>query len=99
MPSPIVETMGTQANRRRKGQGGLYIVPLRTWNDFKQTYEVVDHYRAVTEIKDLQNPNKRKRITGTGKSPDEARARMQKSLERHYKKTGLKDAGGSPKKP
>ena len=91
--SLIVETMGTQANRRHKGQGGLYIVPLRTWNDFKQTYEVVDHYRAVTEIKDLQNPDKRKRITGTGKSPDEARARMQKSLERHYKKTGLKDAG------
>lgn len=92
-PTSIVDSMGTSANRRRKGQGGLYIVPLKTWNEFKQTYEVVDHYRAVTEIKDLQNPENRKRITGTAKSPDEAMARMQKSLERHYKKSGLKDAG------
>jgi integrase len=85
--------MGTQTNRRRKGQGGLYIVPLKTWNEFKLSYEVVDHYRAVKEISDLDNPGKRKRITGTAKSPDEAMARLQKSLERYYKQTGLKDAG------
>lgn len=85
--------MGTQANRRRKGQGGLFIVPLETWNEFKQAYEVVDHYRAVTEIKDPQNPSKRKRISGTAKSPAEAQARMQKSLERYYKKMGMQDAG------
>jgi integrase len=85
--------MGTSANRRRKGQGGLYLVPLETWNEFKQAYEVVDHYRAVTEIKDPENPDKRKRITGTAKSPAEAQARMYKSLERYYKKMGMQDAG------
>lgn len=85
--------MGTSANRRRKGQGGLYLVPLETWNEFKQGYEVVDHYRAVTEIKDPDNPAKRKRISGTAKSPAEAQARMYKSLERYYKKMGMQDAG------
>jgi hypothetical protein len=74
--------MGTSITRRRKGQGDLYLVPLKTWNEFKQAYEIVDHYRAVIEIKDPENPDKRKRITGTAKSTSEAQARMQKSLER-----------------
>lgn len=76
--------MGTQANRRRKGQGGLFIVPLETWNEFKQAYEVVVHYRSVTEIKDPQNPSKRKRISGTAKSPAEAQARMQMKFLRTW---------------
>lgn len=86
-------TMGNQANRRRKGAGGLYIIRRPSWNEVKQTYEMVDFYQASKDIEDPENPDKRKRITGTGRSPQEANNRLNRSLERFYKKRGLAEAG------
>jgi integrase len=54
---------------------------------------MVDFYQASKEIDDTQNPDKRKRVTGTGRSPQEAQARLNKSLERFYEKRGLAKAG------
>lgn len=54
---------------------------------------MVDFYQASKEIEDPQNPDKRKRVTGTGRSPSEAQARLNKSLERFYKKRGVAEAG------
>jgi integrase len=85
--------MGNQANRRRKGAGGLYIIRRQAWNEVKQTYETVDFYQASKDIEDPENPDKRKRITGTGRSPQEANNRLNRSLERFYKKRGLAEAG------
>jgi integrase len=85
--------MGESRPRRRKGQGGLYIIRGQAWNEFKQTYEEVDFYQASKDVEDPDNPDKRKRITGTGRSPSEAQVRLNRSLERFYKKKGLAQAG------
>lgn len=85
--------MGERNRKDRYGKGGLYIIRREAWNEFKQTYEMVDFYQASKEIDDPQNPDKRKRVTGTGRSPQEAQARLNKSLERFYKKRGLAEAG------
>ena len=85
--------MGNPKPRRRKGQGGLFIIRKTAWNEFKQTYEEVDFYRATKDIQDPSNPNKRKTITGTGRSPQEAQTRLNRSLERFYQKKGLARAG------
>ena len=85
--------MGESKPRRRKGQGGLFIIRKEAWNDFKQAYEEVDFYRATKDIENPDDPSKRKTITGTGRSPKEAQDRLNKSLERFYKKKGLVEAG------
>ena len=85
--------MGERNRKDRYGKGGLYIIRRQAWNEFKQTYEMVDFYQSSKEIDDPQNPEKRKRVTGTGRSPQEAQARLNKSLERFYKKRGLAEAG------
>jgi integrase len=85
--------MGETKPRRRKGQGGLFIIRKSAWNDFKQAYEEVDFYRATKDIENPDDPSKRKTITGTGRSPKEAQDRLNKSLERFYKKKGLVQAG------
>lgn len=85
--------MGENKPRRRKGQGGLFIIRKAAWNDFKQAYEEVDFYRATKDIENPDDPSRRKTITGTGRSPKEAQDRLNKSLERFYKKKGLVEAG------
>lgn len=85
--------MGERNRKDRYGKGGLYIIRREAWNEFKQTYEMVDFYQASREIRDPDNGGKRKRVTGTGRSPQEAQARLNKSLERLYKKKGLLEAG------
>ena len=85
--------MASRSRKDRYGKGGLYIIRREAWNEFKQAYEMVDFYQASKEVQDPQNPDKRKRVTGTGRSPQEAQARLNKSLERFYKKRGLAEAG------
>jgi integrase len=85
--------MGEPSKRRRKGSGGLYIIQRNAWNEVKQTNELVEFYQASKDIEDPENPDKRKRITGTGRSPQEANNRLNRSLERFYKKRGLAEAG------
>jgi len=81
------------APRRRKGQGGLFIIRGQAWNEVRQAYEEVDFYRATRDIENPDDPSKRKQITGTGRSPKEAQDRLNRSLERFYKKKGLSEAG------
>ena len=81
------------APRRRKGQGGLFIIRGQAWNEVRQAYEEVDFYRATRDIENPDDPTKRKQITGTGRSPKEAQDRLNRSLERFYKKKGLSEAG------
>ena len=81
------------AHRRRKGQGGLFIIRGQAWNEVRQAYEEVDYYRATRDIENPDDPSKRKQITGTGRSPKEAQDRLIRSLERFYKKKGLSEAG------
>jgi hypothetical protein len=52
--------MGATRPRRRKGQGGLYLVRGQAWNEFKQAYEEVDFYQASKDISDPETPDKRK---------------------------------------
>jgi integrase len=79
--------------RRRKGQGGLFIIKGQAWNEVRNTYEEVDFYRATRDIENPDDPTKRKQITGTGRSVKEAQDRLAKSLERYYRKKGLAEAG------
>jgi len=83
----------TTAHRRRKGQGGLFIIRGQAWNEVRQAYEEVDFYRATRDIENPDDPSKRKQITGTGRFPKEAQDRLNRSLERFYKKKGLSEAG------
>lgn len=83
----------TTAPRRRKGQGGLFIIKGQAWNEVRQTYEEVDFYRATKDIENPDDPTKRKQITGTGRSAKEAQDRLNRSLERFYRKKGLAEAG------
>lgn len=85
--------MGETRPRRRKGQGGLYIIRGQAWNEFKQAYEEVDFYQASKDIADPDNPGKRKRIRGTGRTPQEAQQRLDRAVQRFYKKKGLLEAG------
>lgn len=85
--------MGTNTNRRRKGQGGLYIIRKQAWNEVRQSYELADFYQATKEIQDPNNPGKRKKVYGTARSADEALSRLNKNLERYYTNKGLSQAG------
>lgn len=83
----------SSTQRRRKGQGGLFIIKGQAWNEVRNTYEEVDFYRATRDIENPDDPTKRKQITGTGRSVKEAQDRLAKSLERYYRKKGLAEAG------
>ena len=79
--------------RRRKGQGGLFIIRKPAWNEFKQAYEEVDFYRATRDVPDPANPDRKVRVTGTGRTPQEAQDRLQKSITRLAVKRGMQLAG------
>lgn len=78
--------MGTKDNPRPKKSGGLYIRKKTEWNEVKNIFEEVDYYQATAEIHDASRPEKRIRITGTAKTPEEARRRLERSRERYYEK-------------
>jgi integrase len=85
--------MGETRRRRPKGDGGLFIIRKQAWNEFKQTYEVVDFYRATKEVENPEDPLKRKTLTGTGRSPQEAKLRLNRSMERFLRNKHLTQAG------
>jgi integrase len=85
--------MGTRNNPRRKGTGGLYVRQRRRWNEAKGDFELVELVQAAKEIRDPQNPGKRKWVTGTGRTAEEAYKRLYKSLTRHYKQGLVKELG------
>ena len=90
--------MGTNTNRRRKGQGGLYIIHKQAWNEAKLIYEVAEFYQATKEIDDPDHKGNRKKVYGTAKSPELALARLDKNLKRYYQKKGMEQAGLKPNK-
>ena len=85
--------MGNERKARRKGEGGLYIRPTRVWNEAKQDYEVVDLVQATKEIRNEENPDKRIRITGTARTPDQAMKNLQRNIAKYYKKAALEELG------
>ena len=85
--------MGTNENRRRKGQGGLYKIRKKAWNEVTQSYEVMDFYQATREVEDPSDPNKRKKVYGTAQSPELAISRLNRSHERYLTKKGLHKLG------
>jgi|AntAceMinimDraft_6_1070360.scaffolds.fasta_scaffold05033_1 integrase len=85
--------MGTNENRRRKGQGGLYKIRKPGWNEVTQQIEELDFYQATKEVVDPNNPSKRKKVYGTAQSPEMAISRLNKNHERYLTKTGLQKLG------
>ena len=85
--------MGTNQNRRRKGQGGLYKIRKSAWNEVTQSYELMDFYQATREVEDPKNPAKRKKVYGTAQSPELALARLNRNHERYLTKKGLQTLG------
>lgn len=64
--------MGTNQNRRRKGQGGLYKIQKMAWDEVSQSYQLTDFYQATKEVEDPDNPGKRKKVYGTAQSAEQA---------------------------
>jgi integrase len=91
--------MGTRNNPRKKGTGGLWIRQQKRWNEVKGDFELVELVQAAKEIKDPKNPAKRKWVTGTGRSADEAFKRLNKSLEKHLKKNVSLELGLPQSRP
>jgi len=85
--------MGTEKKRRRKGEGGLYIIHRKVWNELKQQDEIVEMYQATKEVDHPTDPFKRKTLSGTGFSAPEAQSRLNRSINRFYKKKGFQEAG------
>lgn len=85
--------MGTEKKRRRKGEGGLYIIHRKVWNELKQQDEIVEMYQATKEVDHPTDPFKRKTITGTGHSPTSAQSNLNRSINRFYKKKVFQEAG------
>ena len=85
--------MGTNQNRRRKGQGGLYKIRKSAWNEVTQNYELMDFYQATREVEDPINPAKRKKVYGTAQSPELALSRLNRNHERYLTKKGLHRLG------
>ena len=90
--------MGTLKNQRPKGTGGLQMIKRTQWNQAKQKFEEVELYLRSVEVKDSPD-GKRKRITGSGRTPEEAERRLQRSIERRGAKKALLDAGVIANKP
>lgn len=53
----------------------------------------MDFYRATREVENPDDPGKRKTLTGTGRSPQEAQLRLNRSVERFLRKRHLTEAG------
>jgi len=85
--------MGNNENRRRKGQGGLYKIQKKAWNEVTQSYELMDFYQATKEVEDPKNPGKRKKVYGTAQSPEIAVLRLNKNYEKHLTNKGLQRLG------
>ena len=81
--------MGKENKRRRKGEGGLYIIHRKVWNELKQQDEIVEMYQATKEVDHPTDPFKRKTLSGTGFSAPEAQSRLNRSINRFYKKKGF----------
>jgi len=74
------------------------MVKRKQWNEAKQTYEEVELYQRAVEIKDSPD-GKRKWVTGTGRTPEEAERRLQRSLERRGGRKALLEAGVIANRP
>jgi integrase len=90
--------MGTLKNQRPKGTGGLQMIKRTQWNEAKQKFEEVELYLRSIEVKDSPD-GKRKRITGSGRTAEEAERRLQRSIERRGGKKALIEAGVIDNKP
>ena len=90
--------MGTRQRPRANGTGGLWTIRRQQWNEAKQKFEEVELYQRAVEIKDSPD-GKRKWITGTGRTPEEAERRLQRSIERRGAKKALLEAGVIANKP
>ena len=91
--------MGTRQRPRPNGTGGLWTIKRKRWNEAKQAFEIVDLYVRGREIKDPELPEgKRKWVTGTGRTPEEAEKRLLKALEKRGYRKGLETAGVLPKR-
>jgi hypothetical protein len=88
-----LKCMGTDRKRRRKGEGGLYIIHRKVWNELKQQDEIVELYQATKEVEHPTDPFKRKTITGTGHTPTQAQSNPNRSLNRYFRKRGFQEAG------
>jgi integrase len=92
--------MGTRKRPRPNGTGGLWTIKRKRWNEAKQTYEIVELYVRGQEIKDPSFlEGKRKWVTGSGRTPEEAEKRLQRSLERHGYKKAIRNMGVFASKP
>lgn len=89
--------MGTNQSRRRKGQGGLFKIQKRAWNEATQSYEMMDFYQATKEVEDPKNPGKRKKVYGTAQSPEIALLRLNKNYEKYLTNKGLQRLGAATK--
>ena len=92
--------MGTRQRPRPNGTGGLWTIKRKRWNEAKQVYDTVELFVRGQEIKDPSSPDgKRKWVTGSGRTPEEAEKRLQRSLERHGYKKAIRNMGGIAIKP
>ena len=91
--------MGTRTRPRTNGSGGLWTIKRKRWNDAKQKFEMVELYVRGQELKDSSIPEgKRKWITGTGRTPEEAEKRLLKALVKRGYKKALEEAGKTPQR-
>ena len=79
--------------RRPKGTGSLYTVTRELWNEHTGSFEPTSLYQAAEDITHPLDPFARKRVTGTGHTPQQAKARLEKSKARFYRKIGMAQAG------
>jgi integrase len=79
--------------RRPKGSGALYKIQRTAWNEYTQSTEVINLYQAAEDITNPLDPFTRKRITGTGHTTQQAKARLEKSKARFYRKIGMAQVG------
>jgi len=91
--------MGTKSNPRRKGTGGLWIRRQKRWNEAKGEFEIVELIQAAKEVTDPKNPSKRKWVTGTGRTKEEAYKRLEKAVERYYRAGIVQELGIQERKP
>ena len=92
--------VGTRQRPRPNGSGGLWIIKRKRWNEAKQLFEIVELYQRGVEIKEPGHAEgKRKWVTGTGRSPEEAERRLQKALERRGHRQAMQNMGLIENKP
>ena len=82
-------TASANKTRRRKGQGALYKVRRSLWNEHSGQFEEVKLFQVAEDIKDPRNNFIRKRVTGTGQTPQQAKVRLERSKARFYMKIGM----------